>query len=336
MSFEYPIFILMGAVITTVLIYFYVMAAIYRNRAMEKFADKELLSEISSALDKRKRKIRTILLIIAVFLAFLSLARPQWGFTWKEIENKGVDVIFAIDTSNSMLAEDITPSRLQRVKLEIEYFIKKLGGDRVGIVAFAGSSFLQCPLTLDYNGFLLNLSLLDNKTVPKEGTAISSAINECVDSYKRTGRKAKIVILITDGEDHEGKAIQAAKRAQAEGLKIFCIGIGSSAGSSIPTTDKNGKKSMLCNKSGEIVISKLDDRLLKKIAFITGGTYLQATETHFGLEQLYKERLSQIKNEAEKETVEKIPNEKFQAFLSLMLVILLIEPFISERKNSNA
>lgn len=333
MNFVYNILILIGIGVVLGLVSFFIIAFILKNRAMEHFADKKLLKEIAAALDIRRRRLKMALITAAVFLCFLSLARPQWGFGWKKIEHKGIDVIFAIDTSKSMLAEDIKPSRLERTKLEVEYFIRNLMGDRVGIIAFAGNSFLLCPLTVDYNGFLINLQVLDTEAVPKEGTAISSAINECIDAYERGSRKTRTVILITDGEDHEGKVIEAAKKAKDKGIKIFCIGIGSGAGSTIPVVDKDGNIIKLKDISGNIVKTKLDERLLKKIAFITGGTYLRATEADFGLERLYKDWLSKIKKDVMETKMEKRQKEKFHFFLIPALIILFLEPFISERKN---
>ncbi|UCH12345.1 MAG: VWA domain-containing protein [Candidatus Omnitrophota bacterium] len=333
MNFVYNIFILIGIGVVLGLVSFYIIASVFKNRAMENFADKKLLSEIAAGLDIRKRRLKMALITILVLLCFLSLARPQWGFGWKKIEHRGIDVIFAIDTSKSMLAEDIKPSRLERTKLEVEYFIRNLIGDRVGITAFAGNSFMLCPITVDYNGFLINLQALDTDTVPKEGTSITSAINECIDTYERGGRKTKSVILITDGEDHEGKVIEAAKKAKDKGIKIFCIGIGSETGSTIPIVDKDGNITQLRNISGNIVRTKLDERLLKKIAFVTGGTYLRATEADFGLGRLYKDRLVKIKKEVMETKMEKRQKERFQFFLIPALIILFLEPFISERKS---
>lgn len=333
MSFAYSIFIFIGFIAALILAGFYIVVFISRNRAIENFADKKLLNEIISGLDNRKRKAKAILIVVAVFLLFLALARPQWGFEWKEIKNRGVDIIFAIDTSKSMLAEDIKPNRLKRVKLEVEYILKNLMGDRIGIVAFSGNSFLQCPLTVDYDGFLISLRDLNTQTIPREGTSIASAINECIDTYKRNSRKNKIAVLITDGEDHEGKVIEAAKNAQKDNIKIFCIGIGTEKGSVIPLLDKDGKLTYLKDVSGNIVTTKFDDTLLKKVAFITGGSYFHATESDFGLQQLYEERLLKIKEQAQEEKREKKPRERFQLFIILALIILVIEPFISEKKN---
>ena len=332
MSFANSIFILIGVVVVFLLATFYIAAFVSRNRGMEKFADKKLLSEITASLDRNKRKIKMALIAVAVFLSFLGMARLQWGFEWEQLEHEGIDVIFAVDTSKSMLAEDIKPNRLERVKLEIEYFIKNLIGDRVGLIIFSGNAFLQCPVTVDYNGFLLNLQILDTEMLPKEGTSIAAAIDEGIDAYKRSGRKDKVVILITDGEDHEGRVVEAAQKAQAEGIKIFCVGIGSEIGSNIPIKDKNQNVILLKNNSGNVVKTRLDDKLLKKIAFITGGSYTHASEGNFGLESLYRERLSKIKKEALETKTEKRPKERFFIFLIPALIILLLEPFISETK----
>ncbi|MFH0731810.1 MAG: VWA domain-containing protein [Candidatus Omnitrophota bacterium] len=333
MNFAHGIFIPVGVLTVSALIAFYLFAYFLKNRAMERFADKRLLGEINSALSIKKRRLKIIMVSAAVFLFFLALGRPQWGFEWKKTEHQGIDVIFAIDTSKSMLADDIKPNRLERVKLEIEYFMNNLAGDRVGIVAFAGNAFLQCPLTIDYNGFLLNLQTLDETAVPKEGTSIASAIKECIDTYERGGKKTKTVILITDGEDHEGKVIEAANKAKEKDIKIFCVGIGSKTGSPIPVIDEKKNKTMLKDAAGNIVKSRLDDSQLMKIAFITGGTYEHAEQTKFGLEQLYKNRLSKIKKDLMETKMEKRAKERFYFFLIPALMLLFLEPFINEQGN---
>ncbi len=335
MSFANSIFLLTGAAFILLLAAFYLIAAARRKKSLENFADKKLLQEISLSLDNKKRNLKIAMIVTVVFLCFVSLARPQWGFEWKDIKNRGVDILFAIDASKSMLAEDIKPNRLKRVKLEVEDFVKGLAGDRVGIVTFSGNAFLQCPLTSDYDGFLINLQSVDTNTLPKEGTSISAAIDECIDAYKRNGRRNKIVILITDGEDHEGKVVEAAKNAQRDGIKIFCIGIGTKEGSTIPVTDKNNKQSYLRDISGAVVKTKLDDALLKKIAFITGASYSHAAEYNFGLEQLYKDRLSKIQKEAAEVKMEKVKKDRFGLFLFIALIILVLEPFISERRSAD-
>ena len=214
-----------GFIIILGLALFYFWAAKLRKVALEKFAQKELLHELLSRLDYRKRLLKVSLMVLAIVFILFALVRPQWGFHWEEVKRKGVDILIALDTSKSMLAEDVKPSRLQRSKLAIKDLVRNLKGDRIGLIAFSGSAFLQCPLTLDYGGFLLSLDNINIDTIPKGGTSITSAIKEALRSYAGGQKKYKVLVVITDGEDHEGDPEQAAQEAKKEGIGIFCIGI---------------------------------------------------------------------------------------------------------------
>ncbi len=224
-----------------------------RKKAVEVFVHRSLLPEMASSLSTRRQGWKMILIIAAISFSLLSLMRPQWGFHWEEVKRRGLDILIAIDTSKSMLANDVKPNRLERSKLAVRDLIKKLKGDRVGLVAFAGSAFLQCPLTVDYNGFLLSLDDLDLATIPKGGTSISSAIKEGIKNYKGRPKKYKVMVIITDGEDHEGDPVKAAEEAQKEGVKIFCIGIGTKEGELIPVVDDKGHKTFLKDKNGNFI-----------------------------------------------------------------------------------
>ncbi len=184
-----------------VLIVFYLWAFRKRRRIMEIFAEEELLSELTSSLNKKKQRLKAVMISAVVLLSLFSLTRPQWGFHWEEVRRKGLDILIAIDTSKSMLAQDVKPNRLERSKLAVKDLMKKLRGDRIGLIAFSGSAFPQCPLTVDYNGFMLSLDNLDVSTIPKGGTSISSAIREAIKSYEGGVKKYKVLVLITDGED---------------------------------------------------------------------------------------------------------------------------------------
>ncbi|MCM8797826.1 MAG: VWA domain-containing protein, partial [Candidatus Omnitrophica bacterium] len=186
------------------LIGFFLWVNAKRNRLLATFADNNLLAELLDSFDIRKYRFKQGLIIAFFSLAVFSLMRPQWGFKWQEIKRKGLDILVAVDVSKSMLAEDIKPNRLERTKLALGDFVKHLKGDRIGLIAFSGSAFVQCPLTVDYNGFLLSVGALDTNIIPKGGTSISSAIRQAIDSYEGGLKKYKVLIIITDGEDHEG------------------------------------------------------------------------------------------------------------------------------------
>lgn len=313
---------------------FYLWSFARRKRAMEAFAQKELLAELMPSVDKRGKKLRVFLVFVAVLFCLFSLMRPQWGFEWEEIKRKGIDILIAIDTSKSMLAEDVKPNRLERSKLAVKDLVRKLKGDRIGLIAFSGTAFLQCPLTVDYNGFILSLDNLSVDIIPKGGTSISSAIREAIKTYRDNPSKYKALVLITDGEDHEGDLIKAAEKARKEGIKIFCIGIGTKEGELIPVSNgRFSRRAFLKDKEGKIVKTRLDEDTLKEIAMITGGSYVRATGTEFGLDLIYEERLSKMEKREFESKMRKHYKERFQIFLGLALLLLLIEPFISGRLN---
>ncbi|MCM8782558.1 MAG: VWA domain-containing protein, partial [Candidatus Omnitrophica bacterium] len=281
---------LFWSIIALISFFFWVNAR--RKKVLETFADKNLLTALLASFDIHKYRLKQLLIIVVFLLVILSFMRPQWGFKWQEIKRKGLDILVAVDVSKSMLAEDIKPNRLERTKLALRDFVKHLKGDRIGLIAFSGSAFVQCPLTVDYSGFILSVDALDINTIPKGGTSISSAIRQAIESYEGGLKKYKVLIIITDGEDHEGDPLKAAEVAQKEGIKIFCIGIGTNEGELIPVTDENGNKAFLKDRNGAVVKSRLDEALLQKIALATGGSYVRASAKEFGLDLIYKEKLS--------------------------------------------
>ncbi len=314
------------------LVIFYIWAFRVRSRLKESFVQRHLLSAVAGSFSSGKSYFKAALLLTACAVCVIALMRPQWGFKWEQVKRKGVDIFIALDVSRSMLAEDTKPNRLERAKLAILDMMKNLGGDRVGLVAFAGSAFIQCPLTSDYNGFLLSLQDTDTRTIPKPGTSISSAINEALKGFKGGAKQYRVLIIISDGEDHEGDAELSAREAAKEGVKIYCIGIGSPDGELIAITDESGDKSFLKDKSGRVVKSVLNEKLLQKAALATGGSYVRSTPAEFGLNLLYNERISKMEKREFESKAKKRFYERFQIPLSLALVLLLLEPFLSERK----
>jgi len=229
MRFAQPYFMLFIFLVLG-LILFNFWAFRMRQRTWNKFAQKGLLGELLTQVDFARQKLKAILLVLGLLFCFFALLRPQWGFKWQELKRKGLDIIIALDTSKSMLASDIKPSRLERAKLAIGDFTQNLKGDRVGLMAFAGSAFLSCPLTIDYGGFLLALEDIDVHTIPRSGTAISRLIKEALHSFTAGELKYKVLIIITDGEDHEGDPLRLAQEARKAGIIICCIGIGTQEG----------------------------------------------------------------------------------------------------------
>jgi len=316
------------------LVIFYFWAAAWRKAALEKFAQKELLNELIWRLDSRKRVLKNILVILSAALMLFAFMRPQWGFHWEQVKRKGVDILIALDTSKSMLAEDVKPNRFERSKLAIKDLARELKGDRIGLIAFSGSAFLQCPLTLDYGGFLLSLDNTGIDTIPKGGTSITSAIKEALRSYEGGQKKYKVLVIITDGEDHEGNLEQACEQAKKEGIQIFCIGIGTKDGELIPVTGENGQKIFLKDSQGNVVKSRLDENSLQKIALNTGGVYVRASGAEFGLDLIYKEKISRMEKRDFEARMNKHYEERFRIFLWLSLFLLIAEVLISDRKTS--
>ncbi|MFH1777146.1 MAG: VWA domain-containing protein [Candidatus Omnitrophota bacterium] len=311
---------------------FYLWAVRKKQRLLERFADKELLNELLVSLNRKKERLKIILTFLALVFCCLALMRPQWGFHWEEVKRSGLDILIAIDTSRSMLAEDVKPNRLKRSKMAVLDLLKKLKGDRIGLIAFSGSAFLQCPLTVDYNGFLLSLDNLNTEIIPKGGTSISSAIREAVKSYEGGQKKYKILVLITDGEDHAGDPVKAAEEAKKEEIKIFCIGIGTNEGELIPITDESGNKSFLKDKQGNVVKTRLDEVTLQKIALNTGGSYVRARGAEFGLDLIYEQKLAKMEKRELESKMRKQYEERFQIPLFVAFVLLLICPIIVPRR----
>ena len=323
------------AIAIAITVYIFFLFIIRRQKKLiSRFADKELLASIAPSASPRRKLVKMFLITAALFLALFSLARPQWGFEWQEIKRSGLDMLITMDVSKSMLATDVKPNRLERSKFAVKDLIKKLNGDRIGLIAFAGTAFLQCPLTIDYNGFLLAMDDLNVGTIPRGGTSIESAIKETINIYKGPDAKYKIMIIITDGEELEGDSLRAAKEAAAAGIKIYCVGVGSSEGELVPGVDERGGRGFLRDSSGNVVKTRLNEDALKAIAIATGGSYIRATQAEFGLTLLYDKSISRLEKRDMDAKMTKHYQERFQYFLGFSILLLLIESFVSERKKA--
>jgi len=304
-----------------------------RKMMLSFFAQEHLTKEIAGTLDLKRRRNKSYLLIGGMLFLVLALLRPQWGFVWEENKASGVDIFLAVDVSQSMLTKDVLPSRLERTKLAIEDLVGYLQADRVGLIAFAGSAFVQCPLTIDYDGFLLAVSDLNAKSISSQGTNIESAINKAQESFAAGSQgNKKVLIIITDGENHEADPLPAVQKAAAENIKIFTVGVGTPDGELIQVTDDTGQTVFLKDKQGHVVKSRLNEELLKNIALKAEGAYVKSTPTQFGLEFLYKNKIAVMKSGGASGGREKRFKERFQLPLLLALVLLFAEPVISERK----
>ncbi|MCK4993559.1 MAG: VWA domain-containing protein [Candidatus Omnitrophica bacterium] len=318
-----------------VLIVFLIVAAKQKAALLEAFADKRSLAWLVAKYSRKKDFLKAVLIVFAAFFVIVALLRPQWGFVWEEVEHKGVDVMIAVDVSRSMMTKDVLPSRLERTKLALEDLVGQLQGDRIGLIAFAGSAFVQCPLTIDYNGFLLAVRDLNESLIPKAGTNIENAIIEAMQSFGKGSEGAdRTLVIITDGESHVGDALKVAAKAKQESIKIHTIGVGTTQGELIEIKDEEGKLSYIKDQRGQIVKSRLNEKALQEIALSSGGIYIKSTPREFGLERLYNSKIMDMEKRKMKSTIEKRRTDRFQLPLILAFLLLFIEPFISNQKNT--
>ncbi len=316
-----------------------------RDAALRRFASDQLLPELTPGLNRKRLFGKNILLVGVFIFSVLALARPQWGFEWQEVKRRGQDILLVVDTSKSMLTADVKPNRLERTKLAIKDLLKKLKGDRVGLIAFAGDAFMVCPLTVDYAGFMLSLNDLDTRTVGRGGTNLSLAIKEAIRaSLPEQGGDAarddyKAVILITDGDDLEGDAMAAAREAKDKGIRIYSIGIGTPEGELIQFVNERGETEFLKDSAGNFVKSRLNENLLRQIALATGGVYARSSGAEFGLDFIYEHELSKLpigslweeKRDIEQK-MKKHYQERFQIPLAVAFILLLMETCFPTRK----
>lgn len=317
------------------MVIFYLYAFRKRDRLLALFCGKELVGELVPDFKKGRSRVKAFLALLAMTFGIVALTQPQWGFHWEEIKRVGVDIIVAIDVSESMLAEDVKPSRLKRAKREVFDLIEMLEGDRIGLIVFAGTSFVQCPLTLDYGACKMFLDYIDTDLIPVPGTALADAIRTATASFSKRERKSKALILITDGEDHEGEPIEAAKEAKQEGIKIFPIGVGRKEGVPIPL--RGGSGGFKKDRQGDMVITHLDETTLQKIALETGGSYVSSVTGDMDLDKIYKEGIKQrIEQKQLKSTRKRRWEQRFQWFILCALLFIGLEFFVSERKTAIA
>jgi Ca-activated chloride channel homolog len=333
MQFAHSIWLLAGMAACGILAVSFYFFQKKSTAALQEFASGRLLEKLTLGVSPKKRMIKRVILVAAVASIFVALARPQMGFQWKEVKRKGIDILVAVDTSKSMLAEDVKPNRLERSKFGIMDFVSKLEGDRVGLLPFAGTAFLMCPLTLDYDAFRNSLEALDTEIIPQGGTDLASAIYEAEAAFQNDANH-KILVLVTDGEDLEGAALSAATEAKGKGLTIYTVGVGTPSGELIPLTTGGKDGIFVKDETGQPVKSRLDETMLQKIAAATGGRYEPLGQQAEGLEAIYRKKLSLVPKQELAERMQRVPIERFQWPLMLALILLLAEFAISDRKRS--
>ena len=308
---------------------FFVIQAVLlrlRRRKIRKFGDEKLVEQLMPSYSKSKVWVRLTLFSIGFFFFAIGLARPQIGARLKEQEIKGAEIIIAMDVSNSMLAEDYSPNRLDRAKLAVSRLVDKLRDDRIGLVIFAGTSFVQLPVTTDYVSAKMFLNSIDTGSIPIQGTAMGDAITTCIRSFSQQSDKSRAIILITDGENHEDDPVEAAKQAAEMGIKVFTIGVGSPEGKPIPMDGE-----LLKDKDGEIVVSRLDEEVLKEVAQAGNGAYVRAGNSEFGLNPIIED-LKKLEDEKYKSVVFEEWDEQCMYFFAIALVFFVLEMLVGDRR----
>ncbi len=305
-----------------------------RKRAdLRKFISEAMRPQVVLGYSSLRYGLKIVCLLAAVLFLVLCLLGPRWGFRWEEIKRRGVDIVIALDTSDSMLSRDVKPSRLERAKREVYDLINMLRGDRIGLVVFSGGAFLQCPLTLDHGACLMFLDYIDTTVVPQKGTNITGAIQKAVDAFDDMERSSKAIILISDGGNLVGDPLSAAREAKRKGIKIYAIGIGRE-GEEAPIPLREG--GLKYNK-GKMVTTRLEDKALKDIALATDGVYVRSVTGDLDLEKIYYEEIHKKMEKRELEsTRRKRWEERFQWPLILAVCLLFAEALIGERRRNAA
>jgi Ca-activated chloride channel family protein len=314
-----------------VLILLYIINEIRKKKAVRRLGNAAIVMTLLPEMSKSRPLLKFILLLFAITSGIIMLARPQFGSKLQDVKKQGVEVVIALDVSNSMLAQDIQPDRLTRAKQAISRLVDKLENDKIGLIVFAGDAYTQIPITTDYVSAKMFLSSISPEMVPKQGTAIGAAIDLGTKSFSPDNSKSKALIIITDGENHEDDPVKSAEEASKAGIVIYTIGIGSTEGVPIPVTE-NAKTEYLKDASGNTVVTKLDEDILKEIAMTTGGSYVRASNSNIGLDEIFNQIRKMKKQELES-TMYSEYNDQFQIFAAIMLFLIFAEFIIMDRKN---
>lgn len=305
-----------------------------RRRAMERFATPALWPRLCGIVVGPRRVLKGALVTAAVACMVFALAGPRWGSQYQEVSQRGVDIMLVVDVSQSMLVEDVEPNRLERARREILDFLRVVQGDRIGLVAFSGAAFVECPLTLDYKAVEMFLGALRPDLIPVPGTDLGAAVEAAVSAFHAGSETDKMIVLITDGEDNEGRGLAAARRAGEKGIRIYVYGIGETSGGPIPSPD--GQGGFRKDSNGEVVLSRLDEQGLRQMASVTGGTYVRAIFGDLDLDILY---FDGIRSEGELKELKsgkiKVYEERFYFFALGAFLLLLVEGLVGVQRQAN-
>lgn len=329
--FEHPeyFYALLAIPVLTAL---FIWMIIWKKKAMKRYGDLQILQRLVPGVSQSRMVFKFVLLMLAFVFLIIGLANPQIGSKLVEGERKGIDIMVALDVSNSMLAQDIEPNRLERARQAISKMIDKLGNDRIGMVVFAGNAYVQLPITTDHAAAKMFLSTINTRVVPTQGTAIGEAIELSAKSFDDE-KHSRAIVVISDGENHEDDAIKIAKEVAEQGINVYTIGMGLTEGTPIPEYDQyNRQTGYKKDREGNTVVTRLNEKMLQDIALAGKGIYVRANNTQAGLSKVFDEINKLEKSEFESKMFSDYES-RFQYFIAISLVLLLIELLLFERKN---
>ncbi len=326
--FSNPEYLYLLLVIPLILGLYWYSVRLQKNN-IKLFGNFESVLGLIPGISFKRGWIKIITVSIAFLFLILGIAGPQFGAKLTDVKRKGIELIIALDVSNSMLAEDIQPNRIERAKQSISQLVDRLSNDRIGLIVFSGDAYVQLPVTNDYASAKMFLSSINPNMVPKQGTAIGSAIDLAASSFNPQSKTSKVIVIISDGENHEDDPVDAAKKAAENGIVIHAIGIGSPDGAPIPI---DANHNYLKDENGNVVVTKLDEETLSKIAVVGNGRYVRATNTQLGLLPLF-ENINKMQRSEIKDKVYSEYNEQYQYLMAIALFLLIVEFVTLERKN---
>jgi len=318
-------------ILIPVLLVVFIIGRRVRKGSLKRFGDPDIINQLMPFLSANRPVVKFLFILFALVFIILGMAQPQFGSKLEEIKRKGIEIVIALDVSNSMLAEDIQPNRLEKAKQAIARLVEKLADDKIGLIVFAGDAYVQIPITSDYTSAKMFLSSINTQIVPKQGTTIGSAIDLGINSFSPDNESSKALIIITDGEDHDDNAVSLAGEAAKEGIVIHTIGVGTPNGTPIPVYSGN-QRSFRKDRQGSVVITKLNEKILREIANAGNGSYIRATNNRLGLNMLF-DQISAMETKELETRIYSEYDEKFQYMIGLALILILFDFILLERKN---
>lgn len=318
--------------ILPVLVGVFIIYRLWRKARLKKFADVHLIKRLGIGLPRHKLEVKFALVLLAVASLIVGIANPKLGSKLEEVKREGIDIIVALDLSRSMNATDVEPSRIAKAKLFLNKLIENLAGDRIGLVIFAGNAYVQMPITTDHSAAMLFLESINSEIIPTQGTAIGEAIRLATESFGEDNETNKAIVVISDGENHEGDAMKAAEEAKEAGILTYTIGVGTDRGSPVPLTRGGVQYDFQRDKDGNIITSKMNPEMLSEVALAGGGTYLELSNTRETSDLLIDE-LSKLEKQEMEARVFTDYEDHFQIFLAISLFLLLLDWVASYKRN---